>query len=183
MSVELATYLLLDQMRRSAMTQAKMKEWWDLQLVLLPADHAMPDYRAARRYQTEQDGAVLQTFDVCRNDCVIFRDRDPRFDPDGTHQYADLDACPACNLPRYKTARKRRAHRQFSWMGLNSQLAKRAWHPAWRDAVRLKPTVLCTIVYICAQLCMCVTGATQPGAKHPRQRDVGRVHNAGRRYG
>jgi hypothetical protein len=83
MTVELATYLLFDQMRRSAMAAARMKEWWDLQLVLLPADHVMPDYKTARRYLTARDGAVLQTLDVCRNDCVIFRDRDPRFDPDG----------------------------------------------------------------------------------------------------
>jgi hypothetical protein len=145
--VEVASYLVFTQMHRSSMPRAHMREWWDILHVVLPAGHRLCSFGHTVSHLSDQNGVNVQTLHVCRAGCILFRDRDPRLDPHGLHQFADADQCPRCGLARYKNVRKKRAYKTFTWLGINTQLARRAWHPAWRDAVRIPHRVNCILLY------------------------------------
>jgi hypothetical protein len=177
--VDVASFLVFTHMQRAGLPKSHMREWWDLVHVLLPADHNLRGFDVTRAHLTDQGGMDIQTLDVCRGGCVIFRNRDLRLDPQRLHQFADADNCPTCHLARYKNAQKRRAYKHFTWIGLNTQLAKRAWHPAWRDAVRILPRVYnCTLLYTI--IYFYPSGWTeQYRAQCARLGNVGRVRDAG----
>jgi hypothetical protein len=147
LSLRLTAYLVINQLRRSNVPRTRMREWWDLICVLLPEGHALPTFAIAMKYLQRQDGCKLTEFHVCPNECVVFRNRDLHLDPGRTHQFADADVCPTCQHPRYRDPQRKKPYKKFSWFGFSDQLARRVWHPEWRDAVRLHDReVLSTIV-------------------------------------
>ena len=59
-------------------------------------------------------GPVAVPIAACVNDCVLFRNVDPRHDPTGRRaRLAELDACPVCAAPRYVKGTKR--SRKIFW--------------------------------------------------------------------
>lgn len=56
----------------------------------------------------------LQKYDVCINDCVIFRDS-------GEYEYANLNECPQCLEPRKENGKSRK---MFTYMPIGPRLSR-----------------------------------------------------------
>jgi len=137
LTVLLACFLLLDVLHRGNLPQQSMRDVWDVVSLMLPEGHILPPYSLAVDLLTDMSDIGYTTYDVCQDDCVIFRDRLPADDPNSTHQHAACTHCPNpnCKKPRFKPDGK--PFRTFSWLGINSTLSKRLWFDEWRDAVAL----------------------------------------------
>jgi hypothetical protein len=144
-TVRTASFLILDTLSRASIPKTKMNEVWDLIDALLPNGHSLPPIKLVRANLAQASGTAPVTIDVCREHCILYRNRDRRLDPRGEHQHAKAVACPVCGQSRYKNPRaspsKRRAYKKFTWMGINKQLARRLWNADWRDALRMDLTV------------------------------------------
>ena len=124
-----ACYLLISFMSDNNIPKSSMRHLWDVLALLMGNDisHNMPPFDEALRMVSGDAGLRRMVYDCCVNDCVIFRDRPLARDPNRLHQHATATTCPVCNEPRRNSAGK--ARREFSWLGLNAQLAARLWYP------------------------------------------------------
>ena len=83
----------------------------ELVAAVLPAIASAPTMKEVVDVTT---GPVAVPIAACVNDCVLFRNVDPRHDPTGRRAgLAELDACPVCEAPRYVTGTKH--NRKIFW--------------------------------------------------------------------
>ena len=136
LTVLLTCYILLDQMGRCNLNKKAMREWWDIVTLILPVGHNLPSFKEGYALLSGMSDVTLHKFDVCPNDCVVFRDRPKELDPRGRHQYScrtKVPCCPVCKARRIRPDGK--PVKTFSWLGVNGQLLARMKTPFWRDAV------------------------------------------------
>ena len=83
------------------------------QNTVLPSGNNLPlSYEAALR-TIEPYLAQPVVYDVCPNDCILFR-----------LEYADLDKCPMCGSSRYLSEQSHTAVRRFTYLPLKSRLER-----------------------------------------------------------
>jgi hypothetical protein len=99
-AIRTASFLILDTLSRANLPKTKMNEVWDLIDALLPCGHGLPPIRLVRANLAQASGTAPITIDVCRNHCVLYRNRDRRLDPQGEHQHAKATVCPVCGTAR-----------------------------------------------------------------------------------
>ena len=59
--------------------------------VILPSPNSLPGSEGVATSMLRRLGLKYDTIDACKNGCVLFRG-----------EYADMEACPLCNAPKYK---------------------------------------------------------------------------------
>ena len=84
-----------------------------MQSTLLPPENNLPtSYEAARR-PIEPHLTQPIVYDVCKNDCIIFRGKN-----------AELAVCPKCGCSRYVSEQSHTAVRSFTYLPLKPRLAR-----------------------------------------------------------
>ena len=98
--------------------KAALQAQFDILHWLIPKPNILPSYADSVRVLRLLSGMDIKEYECCSTCSTVFRDRAQRHDPQGEHQFANLQRCPKCDRPRAGA-------RKFTWLGVSQQLAQR----------------------------------------------------------
>jgi hypothetical protein len=88
-----ATLMFMNVCRTHRATNACINEMLHLLAkVILPMPNSLPSSEGSASSMLSRLGLKYHAIDSCKNGCVLFR-----------HRYANMEACPMCLAPRYRT--------------------------------------------------------------------------------
>jgi hypothetical protein len=107
-TVKLAMDLLLLHQRRHKTTDQSMIGICDLLKLLLPEGNNMLRFQTMKDWLNRRTLEDVQNFNVCVNDCVVFRNAPAEFDAGRKRQHAAATHCPTCGEARLDSVGKPR---------------------------------------------------------------------------
>jgi hypothetical protein len=129
--------LLFRLQTRNSWTDGSMKSLFDFLNHILPAATKLGSHReAVESIAPEEAPEPSDWVHCCVNDCCLFEDCPPQFDPDGVRQLADAEECPVCGQPRWDENKK--PFKVFRRFNLARQIRRLFLNPKFTPSIRLR---------------------------------------------